>query len=135
MRSLQALVQFTKDDRRESPLIYDSYRHFEAALARPGLDSEEYRIAAARLEQTKSVIKQELEIHGAHAMVIPSGTGCIWSHAGHPQLTVPIGKTGDHAPVWKRSALDRDGVAVEVPLLNMHPGKYAPSMLLAPHGS
>lgn len=125
VRDLKELIRYTKEDPRESSLLYDTCTRFESALARPGLGSPEYAEAKQLLDRSKSLICAELKEHGAHALVIMSLSANMWSHAGWPEVTVPLGYFGNDEPLIPCQIVTKTGETVDCPfeVWKSHPNR------------
>lgn len=137
VRSLKDLIQYIKDDPRESPPYYDTCTTFESALARPGLNSEEYLESKERLDRSKEYIETELQKHSCQAFVMLSAVTSIWSDAGWPQVTVPMGFLGSDTTITSAQVTDKHGNTVDAPLklFNTHPNQYVGARYLLGHFS
>lgn len=135
MRNLKDLIRHTKDDPRESPAFYNSCTLFESALARPGIESEEYKEALKVTARCKDLIMAELDKHNAHAVVMLYGRSKHWSPAGWPQVTVPLGYLPEYAAIVADSGTDASGQTFEVPSkpLKSHPNRSAFNLVRPQH--
>lgn len=126
IRTLEDMVQYTLDDPRECPKNYDAYRRFAAALSREDISSERYQHLKTRVDESKTLIEEELKKHSADAVVYLGATVRMWSHAAYPIMTVPLGLLGDDVPLIKRQLVNRAGETMDGPmtLYTMHPNKY-----------
>jgi amidase len=138
IQDLKDIAQYTRDDPRESPELYDACQRWDAALARHGVDSDEYRRAKGHTDQAGGLIKEELKLHNAQAMVMLSSVSrsCrMWSDAGYPQITIPLGYTMASTPLRQSTIVTRDGQEVDCPwpLYSTYPNMYVPDIVGAFH--
>lgn len=125
VRNLKDLIRYTKEDPRESPHLYDTCRRFESALDSPALSSPKYLQAKELLDQSKSLICAELQAHGAQSIILMGDTLHMWSHAGWPLITVPLGFLSEDASLISCRIKTKTGQEVDCPfeLWQSHPNR------------
>jgi hypothetical protein len=122
---LKTLTDFIKNDPKERPGPYQTCNVFYSALKQEGLQSSQYKRAKATVDRAKLMIPEQMKKYSAEAMVLYSATCDMWSHAGYPQVTIPLGVTDDHAPVWRERIWTPEDGWVDTPdnLVGLHPNQ------------